>query len=150
MLAGEPFSDRPHSVCPVIAAFLRSYTDGIDDERRRDLYGFASEAVGTRDQSLDELRTLICHEWIARRHRALARGPFRLLPARVRTIGAGLGDPPIGATAGRMAARLARRNGAVAHQDALRLVDRLIGCSRLRSADASAGVGSLVSAARQP
>jgi hypothetical protein len=42
MLADEPFSDRPRSVCPVIAAFLRSYNDGLDDERRRDLYRFAS------------------------------------------------------------------------------------------------------------
>ena len=38
MLAGERFSDRPRSVCPVIAAFLRSYNDQVDDRRRQDLY----------------------------------------------------------------------------------------------------------------
>ena len=150
MLAGEPFTDRPQSVCPVIAAFLRSYNDGVDDERRRDLYRFASEAVGTRDQALHELRSLICREWIARRHRTLARGPFRLLPAGWRTLGAGLGDPPIGATAGRMAARLARRDGAAAHRDTLELVDRLIGCSRRGLGSASHGAERSVAATCEP
>ena len=27
MLAGEPFTDQPESVCPVIASFLRAYND---------------------------------------------------------------------------------------------------------------------------
>src|ERR1700749_2180136 len=48
MLAGEGFSDRPASVCPVIAAFLRAYNDAVDDNRRQDLYRFASASVGTR------------------------------------------------------------------------------------------------------
>jgi hypothetical protein len=38
MLAGEPFSDQPKSVCPVVAAFLRGYNDAVDDETRQDLY----------------------------------------------------------------------------------------------------------------
>jgi hypothetical protein len=42
MLAGEPFSDRPASVCPVIAGFMRAYNDRIDDERRQDLYRYAA------------------------------------------------------------------------------------------------------------
>jgi len=28
ILAGEPFTDHPQSVCPVIGAFLRAYNDG--------------------------------------------------------------------------------------------------------------------------
>ena len=48
MLAGEDFTDRPASVCPVIAAFLRAYNDAIDDRRRQDLYRYASAAVGTQ------------------------------------------------------------------------------------------------------
>ncbi|MBV8957023.1 MAG: hypothetical protein JO153_14030 [Solirubrobacterales bacterium] len=47
MLADERFSDRPASVSPVIGAFLRTYNDGIDDERRQDLYPLASLIVGT-------------------------------------------------------------------------------------------------------
>jgi len=48
MLAGEPFSDHPASVCPVIGSFLRAYNDSIDDDRRQDLYPYAARVVGTR------------------------------------------------------------------------------------------------------
>jgi hypothetical protein len=48
MLAGEPFTDHPASVCPVIGSFLRSYNDSIDDDRRQALYEYASRVVGSR------------------------------------------------------------------------------------------------------
>ena len=48
MLAGEPFSDHPKSVCPVIGAFLRDYNDSVGEERRQDLYRCAASVVGTR------------------------------------------------------------------------------------------------------
>ena len=48
MLAGESFTDHPSSVCPVIGSFLRAYNDSIDDERRQDLYTYASKVVGSR------------------------------------------------------------------------------------------------------
>src|SRR5436305_11886654 len=47
MLADDPFSDRPPSASGVIAAFLRTYNDAIDDERRQDLYPLAALIVGT-------------------------------------------------------------------------------------------------------
>src|SRR3954470_22096933 len=58
MLAGEPFSDRPQAVCPVVGAYLRSYHEvvGADrrsyndvdaDDGRQDLYAYAAEAIGT-------------------------------------------------------------------------------------------------------
>jgi hypothetical protein len=47
MLAEERFSDRPAKASPVIGAFLRTYNDGLDDERRQDLYALASLIVGT-------------------------------------------------------------------------------------------------------
>ena len=47
MLSGEPFSDRPGSSSPVVAALLRTYNDGVDDQRRQDLYPLASMIVGT-------------------------------------------------------------------------------------------------------
>jgi hypothetical protein len=56
MLAGERFTDRPRSVSPVIAALLRCYNDGLDDERRQDLYRFAAAAVGTRDRGAEAAR----------------------------------------------------------------------------------------------
>jgi hypothetical protein len=48
MLSGDPFSDHPASVCPVIGSFLRAYNDSLDDERRQDLYVYASKVVGSR------------------------------------------------------------------------------------------------------
>jgi hypothetical protein len=47
MLAGEPFSDHPHSVSRPIGAFLRRYNDLLDDRRRQDLYPYAARVVGT-------------------------------------------------------------------------------------------------------
>jgi hypothetical protein len=48
MLAGEPFTDHPRSVCPVIASVLRAYNDWSDNARRQDLYGYAAKVVGSR------------------------------------------------------------------------------------------------------
>ena len=47
MLAGESFSDHPACVCPVIGSFLRAYNDSVNDERRQDLYQYASLVVGS-------------------------------------------------------------------------------------------------------
>jgi hypothetical protein len=56
MLAGESFTDHPASVCPVIGSFMRAYNDSIDDQRRQDLYAYASMVVGSRT-SADVQRT---------------------------------------------------------------------------------------------
>jgi hypothetical protein len=64
MLAEEPFSDRPATASPVIAAFLRTYNDGIDDDRRQDLYGLAALIVGTAgSRSLERERASRCLEF---------------------------------------------------------------------------------------
>lgn len=71
MLAGEPFSDQPRSVCPVIAAYLRAYNDGADDHSRRGLYGAAARVVGTRaGQEVARARAHRCHELTADLHAA--------------------------------------------------------------------------------
>jgi hypothetical protein len=71
MLAGEPFGDRPQTSSPVLAAFLRTYNDGIDDERRQDLYPFASLIVGTASgRAVESERASRCLEFA----RALGAG----------------------------------------------------------------------------
>jgi hypothetical protein len=66
MLAGEPFSDRPACVCPVIAGLLRSYNDLVDDERRQRLYGCAALVVGSRaDEEVERRRADRLREAIA-------------------------------------------------------------------------------------
>jgi hypothetical protein len=141
MLAGEPFSDRPESVCPVIAGLLRSYNDGIDDLRRGDLYRLASEAVGSRAApAVQQRRAELCRRWIRYSHRELARGPSSLLPTTCRTWGTKTYDQA-GMVAGRLAGRLVRRSCRGAHESALALVERLIACSADTPLDPAAGDG---------
>ena len=74
MIAGERFTDRPSSVCPVIGAILRIYNDNLDDERRSDLYRYAAEAVGTRgDFNLQLERARLAIEWARARYGRRAR-----------------------------------------------------------------------------
>jgi hypothetical protein len=119
MLAGEDFSDRPASVCPVIAAFLRSYNDAVDDHRRQDLYGYASSAVGTRaTMDVTRARAIRCLDEL----RATRRWPLaglmapRALPESV---------PAMERLAGRLAREI-HRTGIGSHGRATRLVDELI------------------------
>jgi hypothetical protein len=65
MLAGEPFSDHPQSVCPVIGALLRSYNDRVDNGQRQLLLDCASHVIGSRasqgveDARADLLRSIV-------------------------------------------------------------------------------------------
>jgi hypothetical protein len=83
MLAGETFTDRPRSVSPAIAGFLRSYNDLIDDDRRQDLFACAAEVVGTAgDPELEAARAARLQAW----GQELRAGRWwrRLLPERLR------------------------------------------------------------------
>lgn len=64
MLADEPFTDRPGSTSPVIAALLRTYNDGLGDDRRQDLYAMASLIVGTAsNRRVEQERASRCLEF---------------------------------------------------------------------------------------
>jgi hypothetical protein len=85
MLASEPFSDHPQSVCPVIGSFLRAYNDRIDDRRRQDLYAYAAKVVGSRgSQDVQQARTERLSTWALELHWSpwLQRG----VPARLRAL----------------------------------------------------------------
>jgi hypothetical protein len=80
MLAGEPFSDHPRSVCPVIAAYMRALNDGLGDAERQELYAYAAEIVGTRgSRRLRRARARACARWSSQLG---AISPFR-----ARTLG---------------------------------------------------------------
>lgn len=120
MLAGEPFSDRPASVCPVIGGFLRSYNDHIGHTRRQDLYRYAARVVGTRaDAATESKRAEMCLRWA----RAVCDPP----PLRVRILHRLLRcqGPDIHAVYAARAAA-ATTDGAVAHEHALAFIDELI------------------------
>ena len=83
MLAGEPFTDHPIAVCPVIGSFLRSYNDSVDEDRRQSLYEYASRVVGSRMcASVQQARAERLGEWAEemlrrRRGRFALRSPLR-------------------------------------------------------------------------
>jgi hypothetical protein len=80
MLAGEPFSDHPKTVCPVIAAYMRALNDGLGDLERQELYGYAAAIVRTRaSRRLRRARARACARWSAELG---AISPFR-----ARTLG---------------------------------------------------------------
>ena len=134
MLAGEPFTDRPASVCPVIAGFMRAYNDRIDDERRQDLYRFAAEVVSTRAPAdVEHARERRCLEWAERMRRQRSR-PLRWIARSA----PGSIDRRLGLdAAGTYAARSIRRHSDRTHVAALALVDELIAMGRMPSVDAA-------------
>jgi hypothetical protein len=123
MLAGEAFSDHPASVCPVIGAFLRAYNDWIDDDRRQDLYPYASKVVGSRaDKEVELVRADRLAAWVQQ----LRRPPRSrsLLPAWLRAIGDARRPPhdALGAHVVRSIVRPTERS----HTAALFFIDELL------------------------
>lgn len=124
MLAGEQFTDRPYSACPVIGAFLRAYNDAIDDGRRQGLYEYASCVVGSRgSEAVQHARVEHLTEWSARMRSSqrLARlaKPRRLLDGHVRHT------PPFDALATH-ALRAIPKHTDQTHAAALALIDELL------------------------
>ena len=124
MLAGEPFTDRPDCVCPVLAEFMRTYNDEVDEKRRRDLYDYASKAVGTRGANdVERLRANTCLRWWAGLDKPLRR--------RVRTVMWGLA-PATAARDSEIAYRAAKKAAASRelHYSVLALLDDLVSVGR--------------------
>src|SRR4051812_14475069 len=97
MLAHEPFSDRPPSVSPTIGAFLRTYNDGLDDERRQDLYAVAAAVVGSaRGRGIERRRINACLSF-ALQHGSGLPAPRASLAMATPAPPAGAAPPPPGA-----------------------------------------------------
>ena len=69
-VAGEPWSDHPECVCPVIATFMRSWNDGLPNDERTDiLLPLIAKTIGTRgSKALEERRSLMAADWLVRVH----------------------------------------------------------------------------------
>ena len=67
-LAGEPHSDHPDCVSPVLGAFLRSWNDSLPDQDRQVLKPYALRVIGTAGDGLDEVRAWLATDWLARVH----------------------------------------------------------------------------------
>ena len=126
MLAGEDFTDEPRCVCPVIADFLRTYNDEVDNERRQDLFEYASLVVETRDGPAGERRRAnrMLDWWLAHtpsRFPTFRRLLWMLPPATAAR------DQEIAHRAARWAAAAPER-----HASALGMIESLTGRSPLR------------------
>jgi hypothetical protein len=67
-VAGEPHSDRPVCVDPVIGEFLRTWNDELDEETRQRLRPYAARAIGTADDGRSLERSFMCFDWLVRVH----------------------------------------------------------------------------------
>jgi len=120
MVAHEPFSDRSPSISPTIGAFLRTYNDGLDEERRQDLYSVAAAIVGSaRRRAVERERINRCLEFALAHH---GRTPASRASLALAT------PEPAGAWAALAALE------ADAHEDALALVDELVALGSRRRA----------------
>lgn len=125
MLAGERFSDRPGSVCPVIGAILRAYNDNTADEPRQELYRYAAEVVGTRAGfELRHRRATVALTWARARYEARTLR-WRRVPR-----------PPDADWSPELVAEyvilsLGRRSRLEAHTALLGLIDQLIALGQL-------------------
>jgi hypothetical protein len=144
MLAGERFTDRPLSVSPAIASFMRGYNDLLDDRRRQDLLRYASEVVGTAgSEALERSRLERLVEW------ADDRWGRRSLPSVFGRFGQfwAWRVPPTDAdSAGMYAVRAVRNGSRRAHEDALELLDELIAMGRKTDKPPQVGAEPLMAA----
>lgn len=121
MLAGEPFTDHPQSVCPVIGSLLRAYNDRIDDGRRQDLYAYAAKVVGSRaSQDVQHARAGRLSAWALELHRSrwLQRVVLARFLASVRT--------PRGDLVGSHAVCAIPQHNDKTHAEVLLLIDELL------------------------
>src|SRR5437773_1176907 len=66
-VAGENWSDRPDCVSPVIAAFLRTWNDSVDDTFRQRLKPYIMRVLDTRTSDADEqTRAWLATDWFVR------------------------------------------------------------------------------------
>ena len=76
-VCGEPFSDHPACVCPVITAFMSSWNDDLPDdhERTRLLAPLILRIIGSRSTpAVEQLRADLAFGWFAQHATALAPG----------------------------------------------------------------------------
>jgi hypothetical protein len=65
-LAGEPHSDQPQCVSPVLRALCISLNDGLEDEPRQRLRPYLSRTIGTAGDGLDPARAWMAMDWLIR------------------------------------------------------------------------------------
>jgi hypothetical protein len=65
-VAGEPWTDHPQCVSPVLGSFGRNLNDALPDDRRQELKPYIPRLIGTADDGKDETRSYIALDWLIR------------------------------------------------------------------------------------
>jgi hypothetical protein len=65
-LAGEPHSDQPACVSPVVRAFCIALNDGLETVPRQRLRPYLTRTIGTAGDGLDEQRAWMAMDWLIR------------------------------------------------------------------------------------
>ena len=65
-LAGEPHTDQPVCVSPVLRSFGISLNDSWDDEQRQKLRPYLARCIGTAGDGRDQERGWLAMDWLIR------------------------------------------------------------------------------------
>jgi len=65
-LAGEPHTDTPRCVSPVLRAFCVALNDGLPDGPRQHLRPYLARTIGTAGDGLDPERAWLAMDWLIR------------------------------------------------------------------------------------
>jgi hypothetical protein len=87
-LAGEPHSDAPACVSPVLRAFCIALNDGLESAPRQRLRMYLPRTIGTADDGLDEPRAWMAMDWLIRTYTPawLGRAGFTEPAAELRSL----------------------------------------------------------------
>ena len=83
-LAGEPHSDEPACVSPVLRAFCTALNDSLDEDPRQRLRPYLARTIGTAEDGLDEPRSWMAMDWLIRVYTPTWLGLARLTDAAAR------------------------------------------------------------------
>jgi hypothetical protein len=79
-IAGEPHSDDPSCVSPVLRAYCTTLNDSLEDAPRQRLRAYLARTIGTATDQLDGVRSWMAMDWLIRSY-----APTWLAAAGLRT-----------------------------------------------------------------
>jgi hypothetical protein len=86
-LAGEPHSDQPRCVSPVLRALCVALNDGLEYNRRQQLRPYLTRTIGTAEDGLDVERAWLALDWLLREYLPTWLTQARLEPEAIRLAG---------------------------------------------------------------
>lgn len=134
-LAGEPHSDAPGCVSPVLQSFGITLNDQWDDKQRQKLRPYLARCIGTAGDGRDEERAWLCTDWLVRE---FCPAFLELVPSLVKTAARLRMLPPI--------VGVEEAGHCMAPVNAARIAARATAGDAARAAGIAAGVGARIAA----